>query len=543
VPNKSLADIQQAMQQLQENFLRKLETHADILRGINKQLQNEDISSLNELINLSHQLAGSCGTFQLADAGYLARQLEVVAIQLQQSASVDTRLIHLVSDAISHFTDEVDLRLLKNNSVASMSEIGTPYQQKQLIWLALEDQILCTELMAQLSAFGYQVVSFDSFGAVQIALLKSVPGLLFCSAELKGESLLLQNQLLQYVSEQQCKLMIFSIEDFFELRVAAVRINAAGFFVSPLDVPSILHRISKLFDDSYITDKKVAILDDDLLLAEHYSWVLKSAGIDVLLVKEPEQIISELQNFSPDLLLLDMHMPGYSGSDISGVIRQYDSLSSLHITFLSAEHDIKQQLQAMSFGADDFITKPISNENLITSVRLTLARNKEIKSLIERDSLTGLIKHSAIKEAVARQYDLFKRSTDQFCVAMLDLDHFKNINDSYGHAMGDVVISTIATLLKKRLRRSDRAGRYGGEEFLIVLPNCKLQHAEEALNTILRAFREIHFSAGKSQFSCTFSAGVISSELEYADAEDMIKAADEALYQAKKLGRNQIFSN
>lgn len=542
MPNKSMAEIQLAMLKLRDDFLGKLKSHAEVLQDIKQQFEHQDISRLDELVSLAHQLAGSCGTFQLADTGYLARQIEIAALQLHQNASMNGLDIRAVTEAIQVFVADVAARLHINSDVESVPEILSPHQNKQQIWLALEDLALCQELVTQLSAFGFEVTSFGSFEAVQSALFQSIPGLLFCSAELQGESLLSQNLLLKYVKEKQCALMIFSMEDYFELRVEAVRVNAAGFFVSPLDVPSILQRISRLFDDNYIANKKVAILDDDLLLAEHYSWILKSADIEVIIIKEPDQVITELQNFRPDLLLLDMHMPGYSGSDISGVIRQYDSLSSLHITFLSAEHDIRQQLQAMSFGADDFITKPISNDNLIMSVRLRLARNKEIKSLIEQDNLTGLIKHSAIKEAVARQYELFKRGSGHFCVAMLDLDHFKNINDSYGHALGDVVIGTIATLLKKRLRRSDRAGRYGGEEFLIVLPNCKIEHAKQTLETILESFREIHFSVGEEQFSCTFSAGIISSESDYLDSSEMIRLADEALYHAKALGRNLIFA-
>ncbi|TKL82984.1 diguanylate cyclase, partial [Enterococcus faecium] len=96
-------------------------------------------------------------------------------------------------------------------------------------------------------------------------------------------------------------------------------------------------------------------------------------------------------------------------------------------------------LQALSFGADDFITKPISNENLVTSVKLRLARNREIKSLIERDSLTGLVKHGAIKDSVLTEFERMNRNGEHFCVAMVDLDHFKNVNDSYGHAIGDLV--------------------------------------------------------------------------------------------------------
>ena len=146
----------------------------------------------------------------------------------------------------------------------------------------------------------------------------------------------------------------------------------------------------------------------------------------------------------------------------------------------------------------------------------------------------------AIKEAVMTEFDRMSRSGEHFCVAMVDLDHFKQVNDNYGHAMGDIVISTIATLLRKRLRRSDRAGRYGGEEFLVVLPKCGADDAKLLLDNILASFREIHFSSGSQHFSCTFSAGIVSSIGEYTSAEIMMNAADEMLYQAKHQGRNQV---
>lgn len=197
-------------------------------------------------------------------------------------------------------------------------------------------------------------------------------------------------------------------------------------------------------------------------------------------------------------------------------------------------------MQALSFGADDFITKPISNENLVQAVSLRLARTKDIKALIERDNLTGLVKHSAIKEVVAAEFDRMSRNGSHFSVAMVDLDHFKRVNDTHGHATGDVVISTIATLLRKRLRRSDRAGRYGGEEFLVVLPNCSAEQAKALLDGALHAFKAIHFSAIPDHFSCTFSAGVACSSTGFADATELIVASDQALYQAKHNGRSQV---
>jgi diguanylate cyclase (GGDEF)-like protein len=535
---KSLEEIQQAMASLQTSFWSTLRLKATHFSEMVLRLEQGDFTLIQEIISLAHQLAGSCGTFQLPHLGLLARQIEVNALDLSRQTAPDLLIVQKLADAIRFFVTEVEQGSLEPgfalNNQFSISE------SRQDIWLLLEPSALRDELSVQLHAFGFEVRTFVTYQECIIELRKRSPALLFCAVALGNEILFTQYELLQSVNEKQSSLMVFSAEDSFELRIEAVRHKAQGCFVSPLDIPSMLQRISKLFDESTCSDKKVSILDDDLLLAEHYSWVLKSAGFEVQVIRDPDEVIAALLTFKPDVLLLDMHMPAFSGAEISGVIRQYDSLSSLHVTFLSAEHDIQQQLQALSFGADDFITKPISNENLVTSVKLRLARNREIKSLIERDSLTGLVKHGAIKDAVLSEFDRMSRSGEHFCVAMVDLDHFKNVNDSYGHATGDIVISTIATLLRKRLRRSDRAGRYGGEEFLVVLPKCSAADAKLLLDSILDSFREIHFSAGPQHFSCTFSAGIVCSSANYSDAEAMMKAADEVLYQAKHRGRNQV---
>jgi diguanylate cyclase (GGDEF)-like protein len=535
---KSLAEIQQAMAVLQASFWSTLGLKSAQFTEATQQLRQGNLTVLPATISLAHQLAGSCGTFQFQHLGHLARQIEVHAISAHRMQLAELYILEPLTDAIERFVAEV-----RQGTAQPTFQVEDQLAQPQLrqdIWLVLTPSGLRDELYAQLHAFGYQITTFATFSECSSALRKHAPALLFCAATLEDQSLFNQYELLQSVNEKQSWLMIFSEEDSFEIRIEGVRHKAQGCFVSPLDIPSMLQRISKLFDESTFSDKKVSILDDDLLLAEHYSWVLKTAGFEVQVIRDPDQIIAELVAFKPDVLLLDMHMPAFSGAEISGVIRQYDSLSSLHITFLSAEHDIQQQLQALSFGADDFITKPISNENLVTSVKLRLARNREIKSLIERDSLTGLVKHAAIKEAVMTEFDRMSRGGEHFCVAMVDLDHFKQVNDSYGHAMGDIVISTIATLLRKRLRRSDRAGRYGGEEFLVVLPKCAAEDAKLLLDNILASFKEIHFSSGPQHFSCTFSAGVVSSIGDYANAEMMMNAADEMLYQAKHQGRNQV---
>lgn len=534
---KSPEDMQLAMKSLQANFEQILSQRTAFFSAASLSLRQHDVTELPEMVSQAHQLAGSCGSFGLHFLGRLARQIEVNALLLRESPDSDIARLNLC-EAIEHFVKESN----QDRSVVTQTVVKTldAVKTAQDVWFVLSDSEFRSGLEAQLTAFDFTVRSFSSYADCKLALKKHLPAFLFCATKLADESLFDQDVLLDCVVQNKTKLMLCSKEDDFETRANAVRHQAQAFFVGLPDTTRVLRRITRLFDEMNFLDKKVSILDDDLLLAEHYSWVLESAGIEVQIIESPDEAVSDLLSFKPDLLLLDMHMPEYSGPEVSGVIRQYDQLSSLHITFLSVEQDIYQQLQALSFGGDDFITKPISNQNLVSAVKLRLARNRDIKSLIERDSLTGLVRHGAIKDTVYSEFERVKRSGGHFCVAMVDLDHFKNVNDTHGHAVGDIVISTIATLLQKRLRRSDRAGRYGGEEFLVVLPDCSAANAKRLLESLLNAFKNIQFSGPEGQFTCTFSAGLVCSAGGFADSDTLIEAADQALYQAKHNGRNQV---
>ena len=159
--------------------------------------------------------------------------------------------------------------------------------------------------------------------------------------------------------------------------------------------------------------------------------------------------------------------------------------------------------------------------------------------LMVQDSLTGLLKHTKIKERLAADISRARRSEEPLTYAMLDIDHFKNINDQYGHPTGDQVIKSLARLLQQRLRQSDSIGRYGGEEFAVVLPGCDLQAAAQVLEHIRDGFAKLRFRHGGEIFSVTLSAGLACIQ-QFGDAEGINRAADEALYSAKRDGRNRI---
>ncbi|MGB1949454.1 MAG: GGDEF domain-containing protein [Marinobacter sp.] len=159
--------------------------------------------------------------------------------------------------------------------------------------------------------------------------------------------------------------------------------------------------------------------------------------------------------------------------------------------------------------------------------------------LASRDSLTGLLKHSLANSEVAKEHARCKRLGEQSVVAMLDLDHFKQVNDRHGHRIGDLVIKALANLLRHHFRQTDVIGRYGGEEFIVALPNCSIEDARQSMQEVCRQFSKITFRASENPFTVTLSVG-IAPLCGFENAYDAIEAADRALYVRKSGGRNGV---
>ena len=246
-----------------------------------------------------------------------------------------------------------------------------------------------------------------------------------------------------------------------------------------------------------------------------------------------------MARFNPEVVLLDVHMPGCEGPELAQIIRFNDDWLRVPIIYLSAETDLSRQMQALLRAGDDFVTKPISDNALITSVFSRAQRARQLSNALARDSLTGLLKHADIKEQVSHEVARAIRSKQSVSVVMLDIDHFKQVNDNYGHPVGDNVIRALANLLRQRLRKIDSLGRYGGEEFLAVLPDCSTEHAKRIIDEIREHFQNLMFQAGNLEFHCSLSAGVAQSDADVSPGE-LLERADQALYKAKRGGRNQV---
>ncbi|MCW3147201.1 PleD family two-component system response regulator [Stutzerimonas stutzeri] len=411
------------------------------------------------------------------------------------------------------------------------------------VYIALQDQQRAEHLVRQLDFFSMSAQAFSTDSAFQAAMHQRHPAAIVMEVDFNGpgEGLQLAERIQQGLDEKLPMLFFSHAETDTPTRLAAVRAGGLEFFTGTLDASSLLEKIEIFTRTAYYEPIRVLIVDDSRAQATHTERVLNNAGIITRTLTEPIQAIGALAEFQPDLIILDMYMPDCQGTELAKVIRQHERYVSVPIIYLSAEDDLDKQLDAMGEGGDDFLTKPIKPSHLIATVRTRAARARSLKARIVRDSLTGLYNHTHSLQLLEDARFRARRDNRPLSFAMLDIDHFKQVNDTYGHPMGDRVIKSLALFLKQRLRKTDHIGRYGGEEFAVVLPDTPADAACKVLNDIRQRFAEIRYPAQPQDLSCTFSCGITElSPDSDTDVKTLTQQADEALYRAKHGGRNRV---
>lgn len=286
---------------------------------------------------------------------------------------------------------------------------------------------------------------------------------------------------------------------------------------------------------------RVLVVEDSRTAAMAICRSLRENGVVTQVIHDPSLSLEMIRQFQPDLILMDMYMPCCTGVEAARVIRQHDEFLSIPIVYLSGETDIALQVDALRLGGDHFLTKPFNPVVMNAVVKSKIERYRALRRSMLNDSLTGLLNHISTKQAIAAALQFSQEEGRNVVVAMLDIDHFKSVNDNHGHPVGDQVIRSLAWLLRQRLRRGDIVGRYGGEEFVVGLIGVQPEKAKAILDAIREDFARIAFSIPGGEFRVTYSAGLASCEPCGPNClEALLEAADEALYRAKRQGRNQV---
>jgi diguanylate cyclase (GGDEF)-like protein len=334
--------------------------------------------------------------------------------------------------------------------------------------------------------------------------------------------------------------LILSVRTGFLDKVEAVHCGADGFFEKPVDWDAMVRRLQHLLERGKAETARILSVEDDPSQAAYLKAVLQSAGYEVAVCDDPNNFENILAATRPDLVLMDILLPGISGYDLVRYLRQDEKYAALPVISLSTEGQLDAQIKSARAGTDDHLTKPVAPGLLLSTVAARIERARFLKGLLNRDGLTRLLTHTAFLERARGTIVRAERAPFNAAWVMIDLDRFKAVNDTHGHPTGDRVIGAMAALLRRRLRQSDTLGRYGGEEFAVILDGLTEPDALRLVGLLLEEFsREEHTGPDGTSFRVTFSAGVAMLQPSM-DLERWREAADNALYDAKATGRNRV---
>jgi diguanylate cyclase (GGDEF)-like protein len=292
-----------------------------------------------------------------------------------------------------------------------------------------------------------------------------------------------------------------------------------------------------------MTDLRPLVLvadDDGVTRAIVSSWLAES-GYGVIAAPDGEQALMLAAEHDPDLLLVDVTMPGMDGYDVCRAIQAGGS-NAPPVIFLTAHTQITSRVAGLDAGAVDYIVKPFEQTELIARVRAALrskAARDEFAEQATRDPLTGLFNRRQLDVLSGEAIAVAKRYGRDLSCLMVDLDRFKSVNDQHGHAAGDTVLREAARRFAESIRAADILGRYGGEEFLLLLPETGALAAVTAANKLRSALAASPFDLGALDLQVTASIGVAAWHDGMSASASLYAAADEALYRAKELGRNR----
>lgn len=408
-------------------------------------------------------------------------------------------------------------------------------QYHLLLWPAEARMVM--EVSQQLAAYGFTPDTPGSLTELLVRLRGGAHALLVDWEQVRAQTAEDRDALARALGATP--LICLSRDGGLAARLAAVRFGCQGYVVLPADSAQLPDTLDRLLARDAGDGGRVLIIEDSPSSATFYSRALQQAGLQARVITNPMQVLDSLQELPPELILMDMYMPGASGEELARVIRQQDAYLGIPIVYLSAESDPVRQREAMAQGGDEFLEKTIPPDLLVSAVKTRIARYRRLRRLIVRDSLTGLLNHSHFKERLRVELARCRRGNKPLTLAMLDIDHFKRVNDSHGHPTGDRVLRGLARLLRQRLRGTDLIGRYGGEEFAIALPDTLPDMAVGVLNNLRELFANMPQSSRETVFHCAFSAGVAQCSPEQ-DSETLLHLADQALYRAKQGGRNRV---
>jgi len=384
-------DVKQQLAKLAESYVSQLPEKLERLMELWDRLQADraDGEHVAELRRLTHGLAGSGTTFGFPSISQAARAAELLLHKLQENPATSEvqALWQELTTAFGRLRE-----VMEGADMASRIRQGGQRQQDQStasarqhsgkrVYLAEDDPAQGRKLAAKMEAGGYQVTLFDTLAAFEAGVIADLPDvvvmdMIFPEGDLAGAEVMQKFQKVLHLPT-----LFISVDGSFQARLEALRAGASHYFAKPVDAEALLLGLDDATGAVPREQHRVLIVDDDVELAAAYRLCLEGARMQVKVVHDPMLAMAAIEDFDPDLVLLDVQMPGCNGMEVAAVLRQQRRYDGLPIVFLSAEGDISRQLAALHLGGDEYLTKPIEDWHLISAVRARVKRSRELRQV------------------------------------------------------------------------------------------------------------------------------------------------------------------
>lgn len=298
-----------------------------------------------------------------------------------------------------------------------------------------------------------------------------------------------------------------------------------------------------------IPKRRILVVEDEVPIMELIRESLEGAGYEVHTANSAQEALNAIRTIQPNLVLTDQDMPGFTGLEMLRELR--GQLNYVSVIFVSGRADITMVTKALRAGADDYIRKPFLFDELLARVEACLrthdlheellVANQKLQDTVERDYLTGLFNMRSMYDRIDGELKRAIRYNRKLACVMIDMDHFKSVNDGNDHLFGSFVLKEVGAIIKQTMRDSDFAARYGGDEFLVVLTDTDGPGAKVFCERLREKVLKHTFSDGRSQIRLTMSLGCAVGDAKNSiDARQLVRKADHALYRAKEAGRNRV---
>ena len=538
------ATLQNFRQRFSKSLPNRIKQIEELIQQVDR--ANIDGALLIEIRRLSHNLKGTSKSCGFDSLGGHAEQIECSARDMMEIADVNHEREWLnIDHSLLAAKKEVDIvKMQFSDYVPTAEEMANlnPNAAKAKVLVVGSDLDVFTQVEKSNGVgIPLEIIRVEATVALERAGKQELDAALIEITEDNRDSAFqLARELRSMIGYETLPLGFIAKNDEGD-RAEAAHAGASLFLEKPFETDTLQQALQHLITIREGGRSRVLIVDDDPDFTDLISSTLGNEGMLVKAVNDPANVLDILEEFTPDLMLLDVMMPGILGFDVCKKVRAAGRWQELPIIFLTAQTDLASRLSAFDSGGDDYLPKPVINVELLRRVKVRLERARMSRERQDRDLLTGLLLRRAFADHIEALVSESERHNFNFSLCLMDIDHFKKVNDNYGHMAGDRVLAYFGKLLRKRFRVEDLRGRWGGEEFILAFRHERKDTMQGALNRVLEELKKVEFKGDKGEpFFTSFSAGMVDFPEDGTSLNDLVLNADRRLYLAKHNGRSQI---